>query len=887
MRINNQNRIRTLRRSIETLIPVLTEKLSFDDEPTGSDIKNSIKTKKNAFVHAKYLLGKLQDLETEDARINSADWYKDKIELLIDSAEYAMDELSAVMRQSINMREKSSAINSALEAKPEAYKYMDEIFGGVLELQGVLKSIEEGEGVKKINNDDFKTGLAEEHAYYGFYPQKERKIEPGYNKELDAVVISYDGTIGDIIECYGLRIALPKKPKKKDIHNSRKKKALQMWERPQLPDGLTKETAHLYTKEIEEEFRRRDEGYWFMNNGEYEYITGAHYMLLTHMRADAEVGAFFHFRKAHRDLFYFLEAVWLDNRSLGLMLGKARRTGATHVAVAFYVTKGISIRDAMFGMTSKKNEDARKVFEKVNTMFKSLPFFFKPINTGEGFSKSLTFQTPSRRTTKNNQGQNDHVDTINTVLNYEPTKEGSYDGSALRFYIADEFAKWESGNILNHWSVVNKTLMSGGIIRGKAFILSTVEGYTGEPYNSDNAKNGDRFRHLYEQSRFETRNPVSGKTSSGLYKIFISSLDNFGGFIDKYGNCIARTPEKTIEGVNGEMITQGVYEYLQELWRPIQNDPDALNNEKRRFPITEEDMFRIASEDSMFNILNIQDQMDWNDHHYLDTGDRGYITGNFRYVNGNEDIVEFIKDPKGRFQISWLMPPELANSYTVRNGKRGPKYYNLGCLGVDPYKIDKVKYGQGSKGAIIGYLGDHPVDDIPRNQFFLVYVGRPQTLSLFHEDVIMAMKYYSMQALIENNIPELLYELYRRDLSRYSMRRPDRNKLTDTELKYGGIPGTDPNLLKTQAAYLEEYIENHIGYAKDDTYRNIGEIGCCPFNDMLADWAKFDVNNRTQRDATVAASLAVFGTQKYLLKNKKKDRSNTHRINAADFYIFS
>ena len=37
-------------------------------------------------------------------------------------------------------------------------------------------------------------------------------------------------------------------------------------------------------------------------------------------------------------------------------------------------------------------------------------------------------------------------------------------------------------------------------------------------------------------------------------------------------------------------------------------------------PITESDMFRIASEDSMFNIMNIQDQMDYNTNRYLANG---------------------------------------------------------------------------------------------------------------------------------------------------------------------------------------------------------------------------------------------------------------------------
>ena len=80
-------------------------------------------------------------------------------------------------------------------------------------------------------------------------------MQPGYNKELDAIVISHDGTVGEIVDCYGLRL-LPKAPSKAKMPNGRKKKALQHWERPKLPEGLSPETAHLFRDEIEEEFRR-------------------------------------------------------------------------------------------------------------------------------------------------------------------------------------------------------------------------------------------------------------------------------------------------------------------------------------------------------------------------------------------------------------------------------------------------------------------------------------------------------------------------------------------------------------------------------------------------------------------------------------------------------
>lgn len=886
MRIDNRNRIRVLRASIAELISVLEGKLVLDDDYKGSDIKSSVKVKKNAFMRAKYLLSKLQSLETQEARNEHADWYRGTLNSLVSAAEEAMKELSDVMRRSVKTKQSSASINSEIDAKQEAYDYMNEIFSGVIELQDVVKSIENGDGVRSLNTNDYKSGLAEDHAYYGFYAKKKRKIEPGYNPDLDAVVISYDGTVGDIIDCYGLRIALPKKPKKKDFPNYKKKAEDQYWERPLLPEGLSRATAHIYRDEIEEEFRRRDEGYWFMNNGEPEYITGANYMLLTHYKTDADDGGWFHFRKAHRDLFYFLEACWLDYRSLGAILGKTRRTGATFVAAAFSLTKGISSRDSLFGMTSKKDDDAKKIFEKMSTMFKHLSFIFKPLNTGEGLKRELVFATPSKRTTRNNQADEVKYDELNTTIDYQATKEDSYDSLKLKFYIGDEFSKWLISNNLAHWSKVRKTLMTGSIIRGKAFLLSTVEYVTGAEYNDDSAKSGDRFKYLYYQSDLTQRNS-SGRTNTGLYKIFISSLDNYEGFIDRYGNCISSKPDKPILGVDGNWITTGVREYLEELWAPYRNDAQALNDEKRKDPIVESDMFRIASEDSIFNVGKIQDQMDYNDKIYLDTGSHPYKIGNFRWKNGfdHEDGAEFYETNGGRFKISWFPDKDSVNMFRMKLGKKSP-VLEIGCFGIDPYKVNKVKYGHGSKGSIIGYIGEHPIDGIPKNSFFLTYIGRPQNLNIFFDDAMMAMVYYSMPALIENNIPELLKVMHAAGLTRYSMRRPDKLKLTSDEAMYGGIPGTDVNLIKNQASFLQKYVEDHLGYAESDEYREYGEIGNCPFNELLADMMQFDINDRTRFDATVSACLAVYGTQKFLLKNKSKGATGA-TIKASDYYNFN
>ena len=92
---------------------------------------------------------------------------------------------------------------------------------------------------------------------------KGKKWEYGYNKEHDVVVISKDGTIGEIYDIQNLKIALPKQPKKVHRFNSDK------WEVTPYPKALERiktifdwrdypdSFKDKYIDYIEDEFRKR------------------------------------------------------------------------------------------------------------------------------------------------------------------------------------------------------------------------------------------------------------------------------------------------------------------------------------------------------------------------------------------------------------------------------------------------------------------------------------------------------------------------------------------------------------------------------------------------------------------------------------------------------
>jgi hypothetical protein len=337
---------------------------------------------------------------------------------------------------------------------------------------------------------------------------------------------------------------------------------------------------------------------------------------------------------------------------------------------------------------------------------------------------------------------------------------------------------------------------------------------------------------------------------------------NYEGFIDSYGLPVFDTPETEIEGPHGDFIDIGVISHWQNEADGLKNDGDALNEFYRQFPRSEEHAFRDETKNSIFNLAKIYEQIDYNEEFASD-----YIsTGNFQWINGVKDTkVMFYPDVKGRFKVSWVPKQQLQNNVIIKNGIKYPGNEHLGAFGCDSYDISGTVDGKGSKGALHG-LTKFSMEDCPPNQFFLEYVARPQTADIFFEDVLMALIFYGMPILAENNKPRLLYYMRRRGYRGFSMNRPDKtwNKLSVAEKEIGGIPNSSEDIKQAHAAAIEMYIQDHV--------RDRGNMY---FTETLQDWSKFDINNRTKFDAAISSGLAIMGCNRHLYtpnatKHKKK-----------------
>ena len=687
------------------------------------------------------------------------------------------------------------------------------------------------------------------------------KWEYGYNKEHDIVVISKTGKIGDIYEIQGLKIALPKEEKPYVFETNK-------WEYSEYPKELKKiksvfdweeypnEFKEKWHDYIDDEFKKREEGFWFINKNKPTYITGTHYMYLQWSKIDVGQP---NFRESNRLFYIFWEACRADKRSYGMCYLKNRRSGFSFMASGETVNAATISTDSRFGILSKSGPDAKKMFtDKVVPISVNYPFFFKPIQDGMDRPKTeLAYRVPATKFTRKKLDNNEklkEISGLDTTIDWKNTGDNSYDGEKLKLLVHDESGKWEKPtNILNNWRVTKTCLRLGSRIIGKCMMGSTSNSLD---------KGGENFKKLYYSSNVEKRN-ANGQTSSGLYSLFIPMEWNYEGFIDSYGYPVFDKPEKETVDAFGDTIEQGVIDHWNNEVEGLKQDQDGLNEYFRQFPRTEEHAFRDEAKESLFNLTKIYEQIDYN----VDLKNTSTITvGSFQWENGQKDTrVIFVPNKDGRFNISWVPALELQNRIVIDNKGKHPGNEHLGAFGCDSYDISGTVDGRGSNGSLHG-LTKFSMENIPPNHFFLEYIARPQTAEIFFEDVLMACIFYGMPILAENNKPRLLYHFKRRGYRGYSMNRPDKiwNKLSVTEREIGGIPNSSEDIKQAHAAAIETYINTNVGILENG-------YGDMYFQRTLNDWAKFNINNRTKHDASISSGLALMACNKnrYMPAQKK------------------
>lgn len=856
-------------KDIETAIDNIIEGLEYPiniDSIEAHKIKSLMKSKEDSFKYAKEMIHKWENSQNQPR----TDKLKAYIERLVEAGDVALETLRTFFRQKIDFSEiDEDRHHYVTEGKAILHQAITNINYNLIELRNQLDADK-----FNLSDKEFKRGYPEKFANQELFPLKNYHKE-WYDEDNDSVMICPLGTKGKVITLDGLNITLPKEPEDKTkilFHDYHKKE--QYWRRHEPPKGLNPDTEEAFADYIVGEFKKRREGVWFYNNGEAVYLTGTHYFNLQHFKMFDD-GGYMDFRYSQLEMNYHSEACVLDPRCIGEDFVKSRRTGFTYDKIGRFLNEATSTSNATFGITSKSNEDAKKAFEKLSYGFKNLPFYFQPVTSTAADNQSkIVFAKPADRSKSAKKKRDTNTDDyLNTIIDYQPTNEGSYDGQKMFRYLGDEASKWENGRSFEeHWGQVSPTFDTGGRVVGKAFIGSTV---------AARKKGGEAFHKLYLASDVEKRNKVTGRTPSGLYSYFLPAHKNMAEFTDKYGKC-HEIADEPFENVYGDIKRVGSIEFLEEKRKAARKESEiAYNNELRAFPMTVAEAFRDEANSCIFNIEKINEQLDYiQDMKFSNK----VMTGSFSWKDGIPDTsVVWTESPKGAFKVTWIPHENIRNNYTTKMGfggySKAPLNDEIGAFGCDSYDISgtvdavtKFGYGNdnagGSKGSLHG-LTRFSIGDVPSNHFFLEYVSRASTADKFFEDVLMACVFYGMPILVENNKPRLLYHFKNRGYRNFCITRPDKefNRLSKAEIEIGGVPNSSEDMKLMHSSAIESYIDKYVGYNPETN-----DYGSMFFEHTLRDWLGFDINKRTKFDASISSGLAIMAINRDKYKPQRQSK---------------
>ena len=712
---------------------------------------------------------------------------------------------------------------------------------------------------------------------------KSKSWDYGYNKEFDIVVISKNGTIGNVIDINDLAIALPKQPEK--IRNERLMPKDQKWHRYKVPDELMNfdkyysdsedldmELMNVYNRHesfIKQDFDRLENGDWFLNDGNAVYLTGYAYFFFQHYYL-TDMKRYPDLRMTQIDYFYWLEACIADYRCAGSLYLKNRRSFFSVSSASMVILKGIRTFNGFFPIVSKNEKNSEKLFTKqIVKPFNRLPKHLQPQRVGEvDPKKELYFSSPKRKITTKNK-TNGSSEGLDTLISVYPTTLDAYDGEQSTMSINDEIGKMKGNLDINeYWEQAHKEChIVGSEVVGKALCGSTANPPT---------QGGRNYEKFYQDSKISIRDKF-GNTKTGLYALFIKADYMLMGFFDEWGYVIYDNPPKPIKNEIGKMVEIGSKQFLDDKELSVLDDPKKYNSRKRNFPRTDTDPFRDEDATSMFGTEGVTNLKNFLKEYSKTDEYKSKVTRfNLRWKDGIQDgEVERIDHPLGRWIGCWQPPKEKLNKVIIRDGVFYPANTDLGVLGCDPYATSKAKFG-GSKLGVKGITKDnvYSLKEEDRNLMFVSYNHRPDTIQQAEEDVILTLKYFSMPILVENNRKEMVVKLKERGYRGFVLNNPlrKRSEMTDTELIFGGF-NSSANNMEAQYQALENYIDKNI--PREPNENNIK----VPYLDVIEEIETYRHEDRQKKDGTVAWIYAAIAAERTQLKYKPEKESQNQNIN--------
>lgn len=615
----------------------------------------------------------------------------------------------------------------------------------------------------------------------------------------------------------------------------------QYWERTALPHNYKKKRVEekkrqkidpTYIDVELEEFRRQEwdrrlNGVWFLNNGRPEYLTGLAYFYLNWWKIDS---GYPDFRKTDWEYFMVMDRVINDDNCGGMIEVTKRRAGKTARSGVFIYEYVSRTNNAYGGAQSKTDTDVKEnVFDKfIVQPFKHLPDFFRP---NYDTSKGLTPTSEMRffNTTKKGSHAEDNVDNpeLESKINFKSSKNKAYDGTKLHRYVSDEAAKLPAEHdIEERHAVVKLCAEENGKIIGKMLYTTTVEEMGGKDEKGRSMKMGGvKFKQLWKDSDPEVLDE-NGRTSSWLYRFFIPAYRTV--FFDKYGYADEEKAKK----------------YFLADRKAVEDDSKKLNSRIRKSPFTIEEAFRADSDSCLYDVNKLNDRIDF---FSFANPDELYTKGNLHEME--DGTIEFRPSSNGKFKMH--EEPNKPNAVRKRGAHFEPMNTANYVIGIDPFSHSTVNNGKGSMGSSYVFKRKNIYEPDNSGKFVMQYIARPPSTRIFYEDMRKLCHFYGAPMLFENQ-KQGIKEYFERVLY-------DQFMIWLPKAKQAGIPSSvsaKQELAEVTELYIIDYCD------------------MVPFKELIDDWLDFDIDNTEKYDQAMSAGWTLVADK--ILRKRFTKPSNTN-----------
>lgn len=669
-----------------------------------------------------------------------------------------------------------------------------------------------------------------------------------------------DGKI--IIE--GLEYILPKRLNNKDIFNYGKPKNKQKWARIldyedydwtenweyRLKNPKSDEDYKQLNYFIEEVDRIND-GLWIYINGEATYINADMYFFIQWYLLP-DTGDYPEYRDTSLYYYRFIEIVDKATNCTGHTLIKGRRLGATSMIISRLLRKLITVEKKNFGITSKSAEDANSegAFGFLTSAFENLPPFLKPeVEDKEAGKKILSL----RAKPKSGQQKTTAQGLFNKAFWRSPGMN-TFDSGAYEEILVDESGKYDDQktkvNIHEYLPIVSKCVKKGSRVTGKLHLPTTV---------NPPEKGGKNYKKVWEDSNQADADEY-GKTTSGLYRIFIGAAYGYEGWVGEFGESIINTPNPEqkdyLVKIGCPAPSIGAIEYLDKEREKLKNRPKDLQILIGMAPNNPEEVFEAANDRCIFDLSDLVEREKELEQQLTDEGldiiksELGRRGWYHILPNGKSKWTDH---PDGLWYIKHFLSDSESNRFEIISGKQTPTNEEYGAAGFDPIFSGDAPVDAGSDSCCVIRNRYSSLNPDNTGMPVAMFLGRMNDTNKLHEQVFAGLVYYGIKILAERSTESWI-------------KWAENNKLDNYIY---GTTRSDGSVVKGISA--QQSVATKDEHARVQVLSSLHDVKKVSFIRLIRDRQFFNILKRTKFDACMADGYCLMALNIPFKKIKKEN----------------